>query len=75
MTSSFYVLLVLLEDIILHCLSLSVVLMRRSIVLLIGLSISGRACRVILLMQIAFLYLSKNYFLLTFTPFLQVEFT
>jgi len=50
--------LVLLEDIILNCLSLSVVLMCRSIVLHTGLSISGTACQVILLMLVAFLYLN-----------------
>jgi len=44
--------LVLLEDIILNCLSLTVVLMCGSIVLLIGLSISGTACQVILLMLV-----------------------
>jgi len=59
----FYVLLVLLEDcedIILNCLSLNVVLMCGSIVLLTGLSISGTACHVILLMLVAFLYLNTK---------------
>ena len=60
-----YVILVLLED---NCLSLGVILMCGSIVLFTGLSISGIACRVILLMLIAFLYLNKNYNLLTLPP-------
>ena len=55
-----YVVLVLLEDIILSCLSLSVVLMCGSIVLFTGISISGTACQVILLTLVAFLYLNTN---------------
>ena len=43
---------VLYKYIILNCLNLSVVLMCGSIVLLIGLSISGTACQVILLMLV-----------------------
>jgi len=46
--ADFVVLLVLPQDIILNCLSLSVILIGGSIVLLTGLSISGTACRVIL---------------------------
>ena len=64
----FYVILVLLQDIILNCLSLSVVLMCGSIVLLTGLSISWTACQVILLMVIAFLYLNKKLESVDFTP-------
>jgi len=56
----FYLVLVLLQDIILNCLSLSVVMMCRSIVLLTGLSISGTAYQVILLMLVAFLYSNTN---------------
>ena len=52
--------LVLVEDIILNCLSLSIVLICGSIVLRTGLSISGTACQVILLMLVAFLYLNTN---------------
>ena len=67
--------LALLEDIILNCLSLSVVLMRGNIVLLTGLSTSGTACQVTLLMLGAFLYLNTNYIeFVDFTPFVRVEF-
>ena len=52
--------LVLLEDIISNCLSLSVVLMCGRIVLHNGLSTSGTACQVISLMPVAFLYLNTN---------------
>jgi len=60
LTFLFYIVLVLPEDMILNCLSLNVVLMRESIVLLTGLSISGTACQVILLMLVAFVYINTN---------------
>jgi len=69
------VVLVLLEDIILNCLSLSVVLMCGSIVLLTGLSISRTSCQVILLMLYSISVFKHKLEFVNFTPFVRVEFT
>ena len=71
------VVLVLLQDIILNCLSFSVVLMCRDIVLLTGLSISGKleqlSSDIVNACSISVFKYKLEF--VNFTPFVRVEFT